>query len=69
MGILIPEDFDLRSLKNDAERAVVARFRDELTDGWLLIPSLKMRDHRDYEIDLVVMHRDVGIFIVEVKGL
>jgi thymidine kinase len=68
MGILIPEDFDLRSLKNDAERSVVARFRDELTDGWLLIPSLKMRDHRDYEIDLVVMHRDVGIFIVEVKG-
>jgi thymidine kinase len=68
VGILIPEDFDLRSLKNEAERSVVARFRDELTDGWLLIPSLKMRDRRDYEIDLVVIHRDVGIFIVEVKG-
>lgn len=68
MGILIPEDFDLRSLKNEAERAVVTRFRDELTDGWLLIPSLKMRDQRDYEVDLVAMHRDVGIFVIEVKG-
>ena len=68
MGILIPEDFDLRSLKNDAERAVVSRFQSDLTDGWLLIPSLKMRDHRDYEVDLVAMHRDVGIFVIEVKG-
>ncbi|MFM8483152.1 MAG: nuclease-related domain-containing protein, partial [Actinomycetota bacterium] len=47
---------------------MVSRFQSDLTDGWLLIPSLKMRDHRDYELDLVAMHRDVGIFVVEVKG-
>jgi len=68
MGVLVPEDFDLRSLKNDEERAVVIACRDRLTDGWFVIPSLKIRSGADHELDVVLLHRDFGVFDLEVKG-
>lgn len=68
MGILVPEDFDLKSLKNDEERAVVVACRDHLTDGWFVLPSIKIRGRIDHEIDVVLLHRDYGVFVLEVKG-
>jgi len=68
MGMLIPDDFDLRDLKNDEERAVVQAMVDDLTDGWLIIPSLTIRTHRDHELDVVLVHPDYGVFDIEVKG-
>ena len=44
MGQLFPEDFPLDQLANDAERAVVAAFREQLLDSWFVIPSVAMRD-------------------------
>jgi hypothetical protein len=68
MGILVPEDFDLRRLKNEAERAVVIACRETLTDGWFVIPSLPIRDGADFELDVVLLHRDYGVFDLEVKS-
>ena len=69
MGLLVPEDFDLTLLKNDSERDVVIALRDQLTDGWYIIPSLRLANrNRDHELDVVLMHRDYGIADIEVKG-
>ena len=68
MGLLVPDDFDLRSLKNEAERAVVIACRETLTDGWFVIPSLRIRTGADHELDVVLLHRDYGVFDLEVKG-
>ncbi len=38
MGLLIPEDFPLDQLANDAERSVVAALCDQLLDSWYVIP-------------------------------
>ncbi len=69
MGTLIPGDFNLRSLKNDAERRVVEAFRDGLDDDWLIIPGVELADrYRDYEIDVVLVHQLHGVTDIEVKG-
>jgi hypothetical protein len=69
MGQLIPEDFPLDQLANDAERQVVAALRDQLMDSWFIIPSLDMRgDTRDREADIVLLHHDLGVVLIEVKG-
>lgn len=68
MGILVPEDVDLRDLKNDEERAVVTACRDQLTDGWFVIPGLRIHKGFDHELDVVLLHADYGVFDLEVKG-
>lgn len=68
MGRLIPEDFPLSALGNDAERRVVEAFRDGLTDGWLILPDVGLSERRDFQLDLVLLHEDWGIVDVEVKG-
>jgi hypothetical protein len=68
MGILVPEDFPLSGLKNDAERAVVEAFRDQLSDSWLILPDVSMRDSRDRQADIVLVHPEMGVAVVEVKG-
>lgn len=69
MGILVPEHFDLKSLANDAERLVVEALCDQLNDGWIVMPSVQLaRKNRDYEIDVVLVHRDLGVAVIEVKG-
>ena len=68
MGVLVPEDFALSSLANDAERRVVEALRDGLTDGWLILPDVGLRGHRDYQLDLVLVHEEWGILDIEVKG-
>ncbi|CAN5666153.1 ATP-binding domain-containing protein [soil metagenome] len=69
MGVLVPEDFELSTLRNEAERTVVEALRDGLTDGWLVIPHvpLSLAD-RDREIDVVIVHPEFGVAALEVKG-
>lgn len=69
MGQVVPEGFELSGLANEAERRVVEAFRDGLSDGWLILPSVHLRsDHRDYELDVVLIHQGFGIIDIEVKG-
>lgn len=69
MGVLVPEDLDLASLRNEAERRVVEALRDGLTDGWLVIPHVPLSlTDRDREIDVVVVHPGFGVAALEVKG-
>jgi hypothetical protein len=68
MGVVLPDNFDLRKLRNDAEREVVTAFRDRLSDGWYVIPSLGIHATYDYELDVVLIHKDYGIIDIEVKG-
>ena len=69
MGTLVPEEFPMSSLKNDAERVVVQTLVDRLTDGWLVMPSVRLADpDREREIDIVVAHADDGVAVIEVKG-
>lgn len=68
MGRLVPDDFALSSLANDAERRVVEAFRDGLTDGWLILPDVGLRAGRDHQLDVVPVHEDWGVVNIEVKG-
>lgn len=69
MGRLVPEDYPLGSLGNEAERQVVAALRDGLDDGWLILPSVKLHlRNRDRELDVVLLHPTYGVLDIEVKG-
>ena len=69
MGTLIPEDYPLRELVNEAERRVVTAFRDGLNDGWLVIPDVALRERdRDYQLDVVLIHQAFGVVDIEIKG-
>jgi len=68
MGILVPDDFPLSHLKNDEERRVVEALRDGLSDGWLIMPDIGLRDWRDRQIDIVLVHQEEGVVVIEVKG-
>ena len=68
MGILVPADFDLRTIENGDEREVVRRLVDGLTDGWLIFPNVTFRTHRAHEIDVVLLHEEQGVVHIEVKG-
>ena len=69
MGVLVPEDFVLSSLANEAERAVVDALVTQLSDGWLVLPSVGLRcSERDRELDVVLIHETYGIVDIEVKG-
>ena len=64
MGVLVPTDFPLRLLKNDAERSVVESLCSQLTDGWLVLPSVAMAGERDREIDVVIAHERDGVAVI-----
>jgi Nuclease-related domain len=69
VGVLVPEDFSLRSLANDEERVVVEALRDRLSDDWLVIPDVGLvTDRRDRQIDVVIAHPREGVAVIEVKG-
>ena len=69
VGTLVPAEFPMSSLKNDAERIVVEALCDRLTDSWLVLPAIALSgDERDYEIDVVIAHEHDGIAVIEVKG-
>jgi hypothetical protein len=69
VGVLVPEDFTLRSLANDEERVVVEALRDRLSDDWLVFPDVGLvTDRRDRQIDVVLAHPREGVAVIEVKG-
>lgn len=69
MGVLVPEDYPLASLVNDAERRVVEACRDGLSDGWLVLPHVGIHTRqRDHELDVVLVHQSFGAADIEVKG-
>ena len=44
-------------------------FRDQLLDSWFVIPSVAMREAtRDREADIVLLHHELGVVLIEVKG-
>ena len=68
MGRLVPGDIVLNELNNDEEREVVEAFVESLSDGWFVLPSVRISDWRDYELDIVLVHANYGVAVVEVKG-
>ena len=68
MGLLVPADFDLRTIENGDEREVVRRLVDGLTDGWLIFPNVTFHSDRPHEIDAVLLHEEQGVVHLEVKG-
>ena len=69
VGLIVPDDFSLRSLANDEERAVVEALRDRLSDDWLVFPDVALvTDRRDHQIDVVLAHPREGVAVIEVKG-
>lgn len=68
MARLFPENFDLTSLQQ-WEQEVASHFMRGLDASWLVIPKIPIVvDHRDREIDLILVSFDHGVFLVEVKG-
>ena len=69
MGQLIPEDFPMELLRNEAERTVVDCFARTLFSNWLVVPDVGMRGRdQDHQTDIVLIHPDMGVVVVEVKG-
>ncbi len=68
MGILVPPNFPMSSLANEAERRVVELLCDRLTDTWMVIPDVGLLSQRDHQIDIVIAHPRDGVAVVEVKG-
>ncbi len=68
MGTLVPENFPMRSLINDEERAVVEALRDRLSDSWCVIPDVGIAGVRDHQIDVVIADERDGVAVIEVKG-
>ncbi len=69
MGRIIPADFPMEQLANNAERTVVNSFITGLFSNWLIIPSVGVRDvDGQHETDIVLIHPDMGVVLVEVKG-
>ena len=68
MGLLIPHNFPMESLVNDAERLVVSTLVDRLTDGWYVIPDVGILGPTDRQMDIVVAHERDGVAVIEVKG-
>lgn len=68
MAVLVPADFPMTELANDAERRVVEALRDGLSDSWFVLPDVAFRSDRDHQLDVVLLHEGFGIIDVEVKG-
>ena len=68
MGLLVPENFPMESLVNDAERRVVSTLVERLTDGWPVIPDVGILGGQDRQMDIVVAHERDGVAVLEVKG-
>jgi hypothetical protein len=65
---VFPSNFDPSSLV-EAEKAALIYFMKGLEPGWIVAPSIPITlKGQDREIDLILLHRDHGAYIVEVKG-
>ena len=62
MGILIPADYDTRTIEDAKEQQVVENLRDRLSDSWYIIPRLDVANpQHPYEIDILIFHEGWGI--------
>lgn len=69
MGVFIPNDYDVSRINNATEVRVVEALRDRLSDSWHIIPNLDIaKEHRPYEIDVLLLHKEFGLLALEVKG-
>lgn len=69
MGRLVPEDFDVAAMGDEAERRVVRACETALSDGWFVLPNVVLKGRtRDFELDVVLVHRTFGVVDLEVKG-
>jgi hypothetical protein len=68
VGLLIPDNFPMESLVNDAERLVVSTLVDRLTDGWYVMPDVGILGSQGRQMDIVVAHESDGVAVIEVKG-
>lgn len=69
MGRLVPEDFDVAAVRNEAERRVIAACVAGLSDGWFVLPNVVIKaGTRDHELDVVLVHEQFGVLDLEVKG-
>jgi len=69
MAWLVPEDFDLSALANDAERRVVTSLCDNLGTEWLVLPQVTtINSAWNAEIDVLLASTTKGVYLFEVKG-
>jgi hypothetical protein len=69
VGRLVPEDFDVAGMHNEAERRVVDACVRWLSDGWFVLPNVVIKaNSRDRELDVVLVHEQFGVVAIEVKG-
>ncbi|MGL5558627.1 MAG: NERD domain-containing protein, partial [Paraclostridium dentum] len=67
MAIMIPK----KPIKtnSDAEVTVFKVFEEKLSDEWMVVHSYRFKqDTDDGEIDFVLIHKEIGAIVVEVKG-
>jgi hypothetical protein len=66
---LIPSEFNVFSIGNEAERHVTENFRDRRSDLWHIIPRLDVVTHdRPYEVDVPLLYEYNGIIRVGVEA-
>ena len=71
MALPIPDKMSRDRFRNDAEFAVYSALHEQLTDDWVLVPSMELRLDSlpgERELDLLLVHPHYGLLIVEVKS-
>ena len=68
MGQLIPEDFPMELLKNEAERVVVDCFARTLFSNWLVVPDVGMRTRMVSQERALHMARPSDVKLLEQAG-
>lgn len=69
MGWLVPNTFDLRDIIDESERKTVATLIKTLSDEWIVIPQVRViHKGENSEIDILLVSRHMGVFVLEVKG-
>jgi hypothetical protein len=69
MAWLVPDNFDLRVLANEAERRVVRALLEKLSKEWLVLPQIMvLNSPQNAEIDVLIASKHRGVYLIEVKG-
>lgn len=69
MAWLVPSTFDLRDIDDESERKTVATLIKTLSQEWIVIPQVHIIHNRENsEIDILLVSRHMGVFVLEVKG-
>ena len=71
MAISLPEHLPRHRFRHPAEFEVYQCLLSGLRDDWVMIPSLEMRldgSFSDREMDILLLHRNHGLVLIEVKS-